>query len=306
MVVTVGAGGALSFSLSSNGAGYVSPALVVQDPENLGAGASAIPVLNNAATFTASAPVFSAGSVGSVIRMGGGIANVTGLNSTSQVVANILSPIVTLVPDSGGTPAPQAAGNWTLTAPVTKVSGLGHLIGATVTGLADGNVIPPTVVAADGSITLATAASAVTVGLGFTAQIQSVYIDAGEPTVQGQRAKIAAVTARLEASQGVAAGANQPDGSTLSPAQVAPAWGAGNSLAAVPSTAVKPYNALATPLSTGDVRVPVVGGWNSRKQIALQQTNPLPMQVLAFITELEGGDTPEVKASPQPPNRGRK
>ena len=306
VVVTVGLGGVLSFSLSSNGAGYVSPALVVQDPENLGSGASASPVLNNSATFTASAPVFSAQSVGGVIRVGGGIAAVTGLNSTSQVVANILSPIITTVPNSGGVPAPQTAGNWTLTTPVTKVSGLGHLIGATVTGLADGNVIPPTVVAADGSITLAAAASAVTVGLGFTAQIQSVYIDAGEPTVQGQRAKIAAVTARLEASQGVTAGANQTDGSTLSPAQVAPAWGAGGSLTAVPSTAVRPYNALATPLSTGDVRVPVFGGWDSKKQVALQQTNPLPLQVLAFISELEGGDTPEVKASPQPPNRGRK
>ena len=36
----------------------------------------------------------------------------------------------------------QASGSWTLTAPTTTVTGLWHLIGATVTGLADGNSIP--------------------------------------------------------------------------------------------------------------------------------------------------------------------
>ena len=65
-----------------------------------------------------------------------------------------------------------------------------HLAGATVTGIADGNVIPPTVVPANGIVTLPEAATSATVGLGYQAQLQSLYLDVGQPTVQGQRKKI--------------------------------------------------------------------------------------------------------------------
>jgi hypothetical protein len=118
-----------------------------------------------------------------------------------------------LIPNTT-TPQPAAAGDWTVTAPVATISGLDHLIGATVTGLADGNVITPRVVSAIGTINLDAAASSVVVGLGFQAQLQSTYLDAGQPTLQGQRKKISAVTARIELSRGVKVGSNQPDGST--------------------------------------------------------------------------------------------
>lgn len=303
--LTIAGGVVTAVTFSPAGSKYQAPALVIVDPQNTGSGASAHITLDNSATFVASAAVFSLSSVGSVIRSGGGIARITAYTSPTQVTANILSPVVQTIPNSGGVPQIQTAGNWTLTAPVSTISGLDHLIGATVTGLADGNVIPPTVVSATGTITLSTPASAVIVGLGFTAQLQGLYLEAGEPTVQGQRKKIAAVTARVEASRGITMSTNQPDGSVQSPQQIAPTWGLQNPMAAVPDKAVRPYNALATPLYTGDVRIPVPGGDDVRGQVALQQANPLPMQVLAFVSEVSQGDVPEIKASPRQQQRGK-
>lgn len=297
---------AVTFAPGSQGAGYVNPALVISDPANTGSGASAIPLLLNNAVFTTSVTIFGGGNVGNVIRAGGGIAvitGVTGLGGTTIANVNILSPIVATIPNGGGV-QPFPAGSWTMTPPVNTISGLNHLAGMTVTGLADGNVIPPTLVSAAGTIALpavvnpnVTGYTAVTVGLGFQAQLQSVYLDSGEPTVQGQRKKVAAVTARLEASRAVKMGSNQPDGAAQNPPQLAPLW---QNLDNVPDTAqglpTVPYNALAIPLRTGDIRIPVQGGFTKGGQVALQQDNPLPMQVSALIPEFMPGDTPQLQA----------
>ncbi len=293
------------FNPGNKGSGYLNPQLVFTDPSNAGGGASASITLDNSANFSASAAVFSAPNVGSVIRMGGGIAVITAFIDTQHVTANILSPIAQKIPNSGGVPRPQLSGSWTMTAPVAIITGLNHLIGMTVTGLADGNVIPPTVVSAQGTINLATPASSVKVGLGFRAQLQSLYLDAGEPTVQGERKKVAAVTARIENSRGLKIGTNQPDGSTQSPPQIEMEW---KNLSAVPDDGpnfpLKPYNALAIPLRTGDIRIPVGGGFASPGQVCLQQDNPLPMQVLSLVNEVLPGDTPQLKATPHQ-ERGR-
>jgi hypothetical protein len=302
LTIAGGVVAAIIFAPGGQGAGYIRPALVITDPANTGSGASARLTLDNSANFTTSAAVFAFADVGSVIRMGGGIATIVSYIDSRHVVADISSPIVQLVPNSGGIPQPQPSGSWTMTKPVATLTGLNHLIGATVTGLADGNVIPPTVVSAAGSIDLAMPASSVVVGLGFQAQLQSVYLDSGEQTVQGQRKKIAMVTARIEASRGLKIGSNQPDGSTLSPPRTAPVW---FGMVDVPDRAAAPYNSNTIPLSTGDVRIPVTGGFDTKGQVAIQQDYPLPSNILAFIPEVLPGDTPEIKASPRERGRGR-
>lgn len=295
---------AVSFGAGNQGSGYVNPALSINDPAELAGGSGAVVALtlNNSATFSTDQAVFSSGSVGSVIRVGSGKAVITGYTDSQHVTANIIWPLVTAVcPNSGGYVQPQAPGNWTLTAPVTNISGLNHLIGSYVTGLADGLVIPTQQVSASGTITLGTAASAVTIGLGYQVQLQSVYLDAGQPTVQGQRKKIAAVSVRLEdTSIGVQVGANQPDGSALSPQQVSPAW---SNLATLPTSAAPSYGSTVVPLWTGDVRAPIQGGFAKPGQVALQQSLPLPMSVLAIIPEVLGGDEPEAKAQPKQQRR---
>ena len=278
------------------GTGYISPQLVISDPSvsDGGSGASATLILNNTATFTASAGVFASGDVGSVIRMGGGRATITGFTSATVVTGNITRPIVELIPNSGDRVLPQTSGNWTMTAPVTTISGLKYLAGATVTGLADGEVIPPTVVSADGSISLPAPATAVIVGLGFQAQLQTVNLDTGEPTVQGQRKKQAAVTVRMQSSKGIKCGANQPNGSFANPPQNAPEW---NELADVPDYGVSIYGDTQKPLYTGDARLPISGGFAIPGQVALQQDSPYPMEILAVIPEALMGDLPEQKIS---------
>lgn len=288
----------------NQGSGYIYPALVISDPGG-GSGASATLTLNNQATFTAGSAVFSVGNVGSVIRMNGGVATITAYTDAHHVVGNITSPFLPSIPNvplSGATAAPNA---WTMDAPTTTISGLNYLAGATVTGLADGAVIPPTVVSASGTITLATPATQVIVGLGFTAQLQTPYL--AEPSVQGQRKRIPRVTARVEASGSFKIGANQQDASTLSPAQLAATW---QNMQPAPLPAVPPYGSSIPPLYTGDIRIPVPGGFVKPGQAAMQMTDPLPLQILAVIPEVDEGDAPEAgraaarqEASPTPPGR---
>jgi hypothetical protein len=282
------------------GVGYHNPQLLIQDPAGSagGSGASAQCVLDNSATFTADQPVFSVGNVGSVIRMGGGKATITQYLTPQTVIANITDPIAEVQANSGGRVQVQFPGSWTMTAPVTTVYGLRALAGMTVGGIADGNVITPFVVPANGVVTLSQPASQVTIGLKFRAQLQSVYLDAGEPTVQGQRGKISEVTARVEASGAFMIGSNQPDGSTLSPPEIAPQW---TNLAPAPTNAVAQFNSVTTPLYTGDIRIPIQGGFQMPKQVAVEQSDPLPLQILAFIPSLYEGDNPAQTA----PKRGQ-
>ena len=298
--VTVVGGVIIAVTVSPAGTKYTNPRIDFIDPAGTGSGASASLILNNAATFTASASVFSANSIGSVIRMGGGIATITAFTDSAHVTANITSPIVQTVPNSGGMVQPQVSGDWSLTVPVTTVSGLDYLAGMTVTGLYDGQVIPPTVVSAGGSITLPAPATSVIVGLGFQVQIQSVYLDAGSPTIQGQRKKVSEVTARVEASGAFKMGSNQPDGSTQSPMRNSMIW---NGLDDAPTKAVPNYGSNVVPLWTGDIRIPVKGGFQKPGQVALQQDLPLPLQLLALIPEILPGDTPQTAASPREKGR---
>jgi hypothetical protein len=296
--LTIVGGVIVAITFSPAGANYTFPELVINDPTNSGSGASATITIDNSARFTASAPVFSLTDVGSVIRCGYGVATITSYVSPTQVIANITSPITQIQTDNPNDPdAPQIFqnGTWTMTQPISTLY-LPVLAGFTITGLADGKVIPPVTVPADGVVTLDTPASAIIVGLGYTAQLQSMYLDAGEPTVQGQRKKVAEVTVRVEQSAAFQAGGNQPDGSVQSPPQLAPVW---QNLVDVPTHAVPPFSGAATPLFTGDTRIPLPGGFNTRGQVAVQQSNPLPLQVLDYAVEVLPGDEPSTKAPPR-------
>jgi hypothetical protein len=297
-VLTITGGVITAITFFSGGTGYVYPRLVFNDPTNAGSGASADVTLDNSATFTASDPVFSAGDIGSVIRAGYGSAIITAFTDTATVTANILTPLVKINADSPNAAPPvqtQKSGTWTMTVPVSQVY-LPQLAGFTITGLADGKVVSPRVVPDDGLVTLDDPASAIILGLGFVAQVQSNRLDAGEPTIQGQRKKIAAVTARLESSAAFTVGANQPDGAAQNPIEIAPEW---QDLVDALTHAIPPFSGAATPLFTGDVRLPLPGGWNTRGQVALQQDQPLPLQILDLVPETLSGDDPSNKVPPR-------
>lgn len=285
--LTIVVGVITAVNITAPGSGYVYPRIDFYDPQNGGAGASAHLTLDTRTIFRCTTGSFVIGDVGSVIRMGGGIATITAFTSSSVVTAQITTPITAIRTNSGGQVQPQPTGQWTLTKPVTVVSGLLHLAGATVTGLADGNVITPRVVSPTGTVTLDAPASSIVIGLGFQAQLQSVYLDAGSPTVQGQRKKIAAASVLVQNSRSVELGINQVDGSTLSPPQLAPEW---QGMTQQPDLLKAPYNSSTKPLYTGWIRDATMGGFAKPGQIALQQNDPLPLDILSIVPEALLGD----------------
>ena len=229
----------------------------------------------SAVTFTADQPVFNSGMVGNVIRMGYGIATVTAFVSSTQLTASITQNITTNLPnDPNNTPIPAASGQWSINPVNTTFSGLDHLNGCLVSILADGSVQTPQIVV-NGSITLQTGASFVTIGLGFQAQLASLYLDVGsQQTVQGKRKSVPAVTIRMVNSRGIKAGQG-------SFANVVEIKQRGNAI----------FAGQPIPLFTGDERIILNPTYNKTGQVFIQQDYPLPATVLGIMPEINVGDT---------------
>lgn len=264
-----------------------------------GSGAIVSPIITNIVQFTASASVFTSSMVGDVIRAGNGKATVTSYVSGTVVMANITQPITATVPnDKNNTPVPQTSGNWTISTPTSVVTGLNHLIGETVTILADGGVVQNQVVQNFGNgtvgITLPQPASAITIGLPFLPQLQTTYLDPpSQSTTQTKRKSINAVAVRVENTAGISIGVNQPDQATT-PGGGNPAWGTltgWNDL-----TEIEQRNAGITMgqpigLQSDDFYVPVTGAWDEKSQVAFQQNYPLAANISACVIYYNQGDT---------------
>lgn len=290
----------------TQGAGYTPGIASIVITDTTGSGAVAQPVITNNVLFTASSAVFNSGNIGSILRIGnnnaavnnsgtngvstdgGGQATITSFISSTQVMANITQPITSTIPnDPTNMPVPAISGQWSISVPTTVVSGLNHLEGLTVVIVGDGSVIPDQIVI-NGTITLPVAYSSIKVGLPFICQLQTLYLDpVGGPTIQGKRKNLSSVSVRLEASRGLSVGANQPDQSTQPNNAVVP-W--------TDMKEIKERNALITagsaiPLFTGDHYVNIPSAWDVYGQVAIQQTYPMPANILALIVQYVVGDT---------------
>jgi hypothetical protein len=154
--------------------------------------------------------------------------------------------------------------------PATSVSGLDHLEGKTVAILGDGSVVPSQVVRG-GSVTLDGAYSRVTVGLPFTAELETLNLEpAGGGTVQGRMKKIAQVTVRVKNARGIQVGLNQ--GAVTEIKQ--------RSLQRLGS-ALQPFD--------GDWRIAIASEWNRDGRVFVQQAYPLPCTILDLIPEVDLG-----------------
>lgn len=285
--LTVSAGVIISATPINAGAGYVAPAsLTITD--STGSGAVIQPVVTNYATLVASAAAFTASDVGSIIRMGGGMLEIVQYDGPEQVVANILSPITKLLPnDPTGMPLPVRAGEWTMAPPTMTVSGLEHLEGLSVMALADGGVQGPFTVE-DGAIELVDEASKIIVGLPFTVQMQTLYLEIpGSPeTVQGRRKQTYDVVVRVEASRPPTAGANQPDAAVQSFQANVP-W---TNMTELQDRNPSVDAGEPVPLFTGDYFTNLAAVWNENSQIAIEQADPVPLTVLALVPNIDVGD----------------
>lgn len=96
----------------------------------------------------------------------------------------------------------------------TTLTGLHHLIGATVTVYADGGLLSEETVSAAGTVTIDRASSRVLIGLPYEPYVRNLRLDLGEPSVQGKRKKVAKVSLSVGNARGlrVASMRQQMDG----------------------------------------------------------------------------------------------
>ena len=173
----------------------------------------------------------------------------------------------------------QVAKAWTVDSglqysgsPATTFTGGQHLAGETVTGLADGQVIPSFTMPVSGSFSLSTPASLVTVGLAFESKLQTLPIDVGNPTIQGKQKKESRVVVRVVDTLGLNIG--QSFGTTV-PMQDFTVGNVGSLT-----------NTVVTDLVTGDGQTIIDPQWAEQGQFCISQTLPYPATILAVIPEL--------------------
>jgi hypothetical protein len=165
-------------------------------------------------------------------------------------------------------------------APATNFTGAVHLAGATVTGLADGVVISPFVMPTNGQFTLGTSASKVTVGLGYTCDLQTLALDIGEPTIQGKVKKISAVDVRVADAIGLSIGSDFTHLVVMKDLVI------GN----VSSMLTGQSNQVVTELVTGDARTFLNPTFTVPGQYCIRQSQPLPATILGVIPQFELGE----------------
>lgn len=165
-------------------------------------------------------------------------------------------------------------------AAATFFQGAEHLSGLTVTGLADGVIIPPFVMPSSGEFTLATAASKVVVGLAYTCDLQTLPLDVGEPTVQGKVKKIASVDVRVDQTLGLQIGASFTH---LTAMKDLVQGNVGSMLTGQPVQVV-------AGLYTGDARTYLDPTYTVPGQYCIRQALPLPATVLGVFPAFIIGD----------------
>ncbi len=211
-----------------------------------------------------------------IVRVNGGIYKITVFINSSTVTATVVR-VPGVINPYNGTPYP-AIGGYTIWTPVTTVSGLTQLIGQSVVGVADGAVVGPFTVSASGSVALGLTATKVTLGLVYTPQLQTLPLDLGEPTVQGKRKKIVALTLRVADTLGLSVG------KTFSTLVAMKDFVLGN----VPTTSTGV--SAVSGLVNGDGRTILDQEWDTAGNYCVQQNQPYPATILGVMPETIVGD----------------
>ncbi len=157
----------------------------------------------------------------------------------------------------------QYSNNGTLT---NTVSGLDYLEGQTVAILADGKVQPQQVVPTGGTITIPIQAAVITVGLPVSAQMETLPIDAGSPTIQGKYKRLTHCRVFVYNTRGLQVGPNTPEGPQL--VEVNARWG-------------EPWGSPPS-MFTGQQLVHLPGTWDPYGSMWVEQNYPLPASVLGI------------------------
>jgi hypothetical protein len=220
-----------------------------------------------------------------LVRMAGAIYKITGFTDSAHVTATVqrIPDIGYLNPYNGAaTPAV-----YLIYQPVTTVSGLTQLVGMQVNGVADGVAVGPLTVSGGGSVTLPFAAGKVTLGLVYSCILQTLPLDLGEPTVQGKRKKISAVTVRAADTLGIQIGTSTTMAVPMKDFVI------GN-LGSQSNTVVGTNGDLVN----GDGRTIIDQLWQEAGSYFIGTIGPYPATILGVMPEVTVGDTPD-------PGRGK-
>jgi len=152
------------------------------------------------------------------------------------------------------------------------VTGRHHLIGESVTFLADGSVMPSQTVTATGEITLSQGAARIHIGLAFTSDMRTLPIAVAQAEAAGQgRFKSATkVYLRVNKTRGIFAG---PDASHLREyaQRTSEVYGA-------------PTNMV-----SDEIEIRLDSAWSRGGQVSIRQSDPTPITILSMTWEGETG-----------------
>lgn len=284
ITATQTAGVITSVTIVSGGEGYTSPRIVVRDPAAAAGGADLAASVANLFTFTFAAAAFSALDIDKVLRVRGGRGVVVSSPATNQLVVNMTRAPACLPNLAARVVPPVAAGDWSLTAPVSIIGGLDMLNGSTVQVLADGGVQAPRVVV-DGCITLDAPATCIIVGQGFTAQLRTMRPELPQMTAQGQDKLINDVVLRIKDTRGVFIGSAFDRMVEVKERRLEP-MGSDIEFQTGGELLEPAYEGAPTanmPVTYDDKFVNIAGNWTTDGYICIQQSYPLPATVLALV-----------------------
>jgi hypothetical protein len=211
---------------------------------------------------------------GTVILVNCGALTVTGTSGDS-LTATVTVPFTGILADDPEvTVVPIPAFAWTYSTPASSIT-MAHLIGKTVGLVGDGVVYPESVVPPDGVVEVDPPAAWIVCGLPYQGQFRTMRLDAGDPTVQGRRKVIQAVTGRVALAAGLKYGTDE------------------NFTTMYQSKEAGGFITVGDPVTlyTGDLRINVDATWERAGYITVQQDFPMPATLVALIPEVLVGDT---------------
>lgn len=155
----------------------------------------------------------------------------------------------------------------------TTLTGLYHLPGETLNVTANGASHPDTTVS-NGGISLNFSATTAAVGFNFVSSMTTLRVEAGsaDGTSQGKPKRIHAITLRLFETVGIEVGNSSTD------------------VDRIPFRDSSMAMDTAVPLFTGDKDIEFRGGFDEDDRIYIQQSQALPMTILAFYPRLNTFD----------------
>ncbi len=222
------------------------------------------------ATTSVNQPGFA---VGDFIRGANGIFKIASGSGQSFVLEMFAEP-TNFIPENGETETfPILEGTWTKDTPVDELSGLDHLEGQEVAILGDGHVFPRQVVTG-GAVTLPASVTRAIVGLPFTCRAKTLPIIADQAAIESKRKRVVGIGIRQDKSRGIKIG---PDLDSMYPMRERTTENFGH-----PTRLV---NGMKYQLAHTD--------WNEEGQTYFVQDDPLPVNILSIVSDIEVGDEPD-------------